>query len=154
MAENQFIKLRKEKLAKIRALSIDPYPVQSERSHKIAELLADQDGFVESSIKVTLAGRLVAMRRQGKIGFGNIEDDSGRIQLYVSKVELGDENYELFKLCDAGDFVQATGTAFFTKTGEYSLKCQSITLLSKNIRPVPAVKERVVDGKTRSESVV
>lgn len=148
MAENQFIKLRKEKLAKIRALSIDPYPVQSERSHKIAELLADQDGFVESSTKVTLAGRLVAMRRQGKIGFGNIEDDSGRIQLYVSKVELGDENYELFKLCDAGDFVQATGTAFFTKTGEYSLKCQSITLLSKNIRPVPAVKERVVDGKT------
>ncbi|MCB5252921.1 MAG: lysine--tRNA ligase [Candidatus Cloacimonadaceae bacterium] len=148
MAENQFIKLRKEKLARIRALGIDPYPVQSERSHKIAEILADKEGFVESAAKVTLTGRLVAMRRQGKIGFGNIEDDSGKIQLYVSKAELGEENYELFKLCDAGDFIQATGFAFYTQTGEYSLKCSAIKLLAKNIRPLPAVKEKLIDGKT------
>lgn len=148
MVENQFVKLRKEKLARIRALGIDPYPVQSERSHKIAELLADKDGFIDGAAKVTLAGRLVAMRRQGKIGFGNIEDDSGKLQLYVSKAELGEENYELFKLCDAGDFVQATGIAFLTNTGEYSLRCSSIKLLAKNIRPLPAVKEKLVDGKT------
>ncbi|MCB5261623.1 MAG: lysine--tRNA ligase [Candidatus Cloacimonetes bacterium] len=147
MAENQFIKLRKEKLARIRALGIDPYPVQSARSHKIAEILADPDGSVENATIFTLAGRLVAMRRQGKIGFGNIEDDSGRIQLYVSKAELGEENYELFKLCDAGDFVQATGTAFFTQTGEYSLRCTCIKLLSKNIRPLPTVKEKIENGR-------
>ena len=144
MAENQFIKLRKEKLAKIRALGIDPYPVTSERSHKIAEILEDKDSRIQRAETVTLAGRLIAMRRQGKLGFGNIEDDSGKIQLYVSKAELGEENYELFKLCDAGDFVQAKGSLFFTQTGEYSLKCSEISLLSKNIRPLPAVKEKVV----------
>ncbi|MCB5272069.1 MAG: lysine--tRNA ligase [Candidatus Cloacimonetes bacterium] len=148
MSENQFIKLRKEKLAKIRALGIDPYPVKSERSHKIAEILAKKDDFVEDATTVTLAGRLVAMRRQGKIGFGNIEDDSGKIQLYVSKAELGEENYELFKLCDAGDFVQATGIPFYTNTGEYSLRCSFIKLLTKNIRPLPTVKEKIEDGKT------
>ncbi len=148
MAENQFIKLRKEKLERIRALGIDPYPVESGRSHKIAEILVDRDLCVQKAEPVTLAGRLVAMRRQGKLGFGNLEDDSGKIQLYVSKAELGEDNYELFKLCDAGDFVQATGVPFFTKRGEYSLRCESITLLSKNIRPLPAVKEKVVDGKT------
>jgi lysyl-tRNA synthetase, class II len=148
MAENQFIKLRKEKLVKIRARGIDPYPAHSGRSHKIAQILVDKDTWIEQATRITLAGRLVAMRRQGKIGFGNIEDDSGKIQLYVSKAELGEENYELFKLCDAGDFVQAEGTAFYTQTGEYSLKCQSIKLLGKNIRPLPAVKEKVVDGKS------
>lgn len=148
MAENQFIKLRKEKLAKIRALGIDPYPVESSRSHKIAEILEDKNSRIASEETVTLAGRLVAMRRQGKIGFGNLEDDSAKIQLYVSQAELGEDNYSLFKLCDAGDFVQASGTLFYTQAGEYSLKCKEITLLSKNIRPLPAVKEKVVDGKS------
>ena len=147
MAENQFIKLRKEKLSKIRALGIDPYPVQSERSHKIAEVLKDRPQWIESGSSVTLAGRLIAMRRQGKIGFGNIEDDSARIQIYVSQAELGEDNYALFKLCDPGDFVQVSGTLFNTQAGEYSLKCSSIKLLSKNIRPLPTVKEKLVDGK-------
>lgn len=148
MAENQFIKLRKEKLQKIRALGIDPYPIQSKRTHKVAALWEGQDNWIESGEKVIIAGRLVAMRRQGKLGFGNLEDDSGKIQLYVSERELGEENYALFKLCDAGDFVQAEGTLFSTQAGEYSLRCSSITLLGKNIRPIPAVKEKVVDGKT------
>ena len=144
---NQFITLRKEKLGKIKALGIDPYPVESSRSHHVAELLADKDSFVSAETEVTLAGRLVAMRRQGKLGFGNLEDASGKIQLYVAQNLLGEENYELFKLCDPGDFIQATGTAFFTQAGEFSLKCASIKLLTKNLRPLPAVKEKQVDGK-------
>jgi lysyl-tRNA synthetase class 2 len=148
MGDNQFIKLRKEKLAKIRALGIDPYPVESGRSHKISEISKDRESWVARAEHLTLAGRLVAMRRQGKLGFGNLEDDSGKIQLYVSKNETGEENYELFKLCDAGDFVEATGSPFFTNSGEYSLRCSRIRLLGKNIRPLPAVKERVEDGKT------
>lgn len=148
MAENQFTKLRKEKLAKIRAMGIDPYPVESARSHKIGEVLCDKETRVAGAERVILAGRLVAMRRQGKLGFGNLEDDSGKIQLYVSQNELGEDNYSLFKLCDAGDFVQAEGSLFFTQAGEYSLKCERITLLGKNIRPLPAVKEKIVDGKS------
>jgi lysyl-tRNA synthetase class 2 len=145
---NQFIRLRQEKLEKIKALGIDPYPVVSSRSHLISALLIDKDAWIAREERVTIAGRLVAMRRQGKIGFGNIEDVSGKIQIYVAQNELGEENYELFKLCDPGDFVQAEGTLFTTQAGEYSLKCNVITLLSKNIRPLPAVKERTEDGKT------
>jgi len=144
---SQILKLRREKLQKIKDMGIDPYPVKSERSHKIVELWNEQDKFIKDEIKVTIAGRLIAMRRQGKIGFGNLSDISGKIQLFVKRDELGEENYELFKLCDAGDFIQATGTAFITQTGEYSLKTTNIKLLTKNIRPLPAVKEKEENGK-------
>ncbi|NLO44317.1 MAG: lysine--tRNA ligase [Candidatus Cloacimonetes bacterium] len=147
MSDNQLIKLRKEKLAKIRELGIDPYPIKSERTHKIDAVLCDKESWIESEEAVVLAGRLVAMRRQGKVGFGNLEDDSGRIQLFVSQNETGEENYELFKLCDSGDFISARGKFFFTNMGEYSLRVKEVVLLSKNMRPLPAVKEKIVDGK-------
>jgi lysyl-tRNA synthetase class 2 len=146
--DNQFIQLRKQKLDKLIAAGINPYPVKSSRTHYVGDVLQDKDVWVSSEQEVTLAGRLVAMRRQGKLGFGNIEDASGRIQIYVAQNLVDESNYELFKLCDAGDFVQARGTLFFTQAGEYSLKVAEITLLAKNLRPLPAVKEKVVDGKT------
>jgi len=145
---NQFIKLRQEKLEKIKALGIDPYPVESSRSHFISALMENKEALLASETSVTIVGRLVAMRRQGKLGFGNLEDASGKIQLYVAQNLLGEENYELFKLCDPGDFIQANGSVFYTQAGEFSLKCTAIKLLSKNIRPLPAVKEKMVDGKT------
>ncbi|HQP33236.1 MAG TPA: OB-fold nucleic acid binding domain-containing protein, partial [Candidatus Cloacimonas sp.] len=144
---NQFIRLRKEKLAKIKALGINPYPVKSSRTHYISALLQDREEWIQKAEEVSITGRLTAMRRQGKIGFGDLEDISGKIQLYVAQNLIGEENYELFKLCDPGDFIQATGKTFFTQTGEYSLKCNNIKLLAKNIRPLPAVKEKIVDGK-------
>ena len=144
---NQFIRLRKEKLEKIKSLGVDPYPIDSNRTHYISALLEDKDKWIAQAEEITIVGRLVAMRRQGKIGFGNIEDISGKIQIYVAQNLIGEENYDLFKLCDAGDFIQATGILFYTQTGEYSLKCNAIKLLSKNIRPLPAVKEKIVDGK-------
>ncbi|HNX37928.1 MAG TPA: lysine--tRNA ligase [Candidatus Cloacimonadota bacterium] len=146
--QNQFIKLRKEKLQKILALGIQPYPIKSSRSHMIGEVLTDKESWIGSEQAVTLCGRLVAMRRQGRLGFGNIEDSTGRVQIYVQQDLTGVENYEIFKLCDAGDFIQVKGTMFFTQAGEYSIKANEVTLLSKNIRPLPAVKEKVVDGKT------
>ncbi|MDZ4181494.1 MAG: amino acid--tRNA ligase-related protein, partial [Candidatus Cloacimonadaceae bacterium] len=145
---NQFIQLRAQKLERLIALGIDPYPVKSARSHLISEVLSDRDDWVANETAVTLAGRLVAMRRQGKIGFGNLEDIGGRVQIYVQRDLVGEDNYELFKLCDAGDFIQVRGTMFHTQAGEYSIKAEEITLLGKNIRPLPAVKEKVVDGKS------
>lgn len=145
---NQLVKLRREKLEKIKALGIQPYPIASYRSHKIGEVLVDKDRWIADETVVTLVGRLVAMRRQGKLGFGNIEDDSGKIQIYVQQDVTGEENYEVFKLCDMGDFVQTEGTLFYTQAGEYSIKVSKITLLSKNLRPLPAVKEKIEDGKT------
>ncbi len=147
-ANNQFIKLRLEKMAKIREMGIEPYPTTSTRTHKIGELHENRDTFLESNQPVSIAGRLVAMRRQGKIGFGNLLDVSGKIQIFVKQDELGEVNYELFKLCDPGDFIQVDGTCLVTQTGEFSVKASHITMLSKNIRPLPAVKERIEEGKT------
>ncbi|MCB5224554.1 MAG: lysine--tRNA ligase [Candidatus Cloacimonadaceae bacterium] len=146
--DNQLIQLRKQKLAKLIEAGIDPYPIASERSHRVAEVLENKETWVESEQEVTLTGRLVAMRRQGKLGFGDLEDAGGRIQVYVAQNLVGEENYELFKLCDPGDFVQLRGTLFFTQAGEYSIKVNQVKLLAKNLRPIPAVKEKVVDGKT------
>ncbi len=146
--DNQLIQLRKQKLAKLRDAGINPYPIESERSHRIAEVLKDRETWVSCEQEVTLAGRLVAMRRQGKLGFGDLEDAGGRIQIYVAQNLVGEENYELFKLCDPGDFVQLRGSLFFTQAGEYSLKVNQVKLLGKNLRPIPAVKEKVEDGKT------
>ncbi|MBM4403427.1 MAG: lysine--tRNA ligase [Candidatus Cloacimonetes bacterium] len=145
---NQFVRLRLEKLHKIRDLGIDPYPVGSHRTHYIADLLQDQAQWITSTAVITISGRLVALRRQGKIGFGNVEDKTARIQIFVQQNAVGEENYELFKLMDTGDFVQVSGALFVTQAGEYSVKVCQITLLSKNIRPLPAVKEKVVEGKT------
>jgi lysyl-tRNA synthetase, class II len=145
---NQFIKLRLEKMAKIREMGINPYPTTCSRTHKIGDLLHNRESFIESNQHVSITGRLVAMRRQGKIGFGNLLDISGKIQIFVKQDELGEQNYELFKLCDPGDFIQVEGTCIITQTGEYSVKASQITMLSKNIRPLPAVKERIDDGKT------
>jgi lysyl-tRNA synthetase class 2 len=144
---NQFIQLRREKLAKLRELGIDPYPVASARTHNVSQILADREAWIASETEVTLAGRLVAMRRQGKLGFGNLEDASGKVQIYVQRDLVGEENYEVFKLCDAGDFVQVQGSMFNTQSGEYSIKASRITLLAKNVRPLPTVKEKTVDGR-------
>jgi lysyl-tRNA synthetase class 2 len=112
---NQFIKLRQEKLEKIKALGIDPYPVESSRSHFISALMENKEALLASETSVTIVGRLVAMRRQGKLGFGNLEDASGKIQLYVAQNLLGEENYELFKLCDPGDLYRPTVAYFILK---------------------------------------
>jgi len=144
---NQLHLLRREKLQKIINKGIAPYPIKSERSHFIQEVQYDKDSWIVSEKVVIICGRLVAMRRQGKLGFGNVEDYSGKIQIYVAQNLTGEENYEVFKLCDTGDIVQVEGTLFYTQAGEYSLKVSKVTLLSKNLRPLPAVKEKIVNNK-------
>ncbi|MDN5354840.1 MAG: lysyl-tRNA synthetase, class, partial [Candidatus Cloacimonadota bacterium] len=144
---NQLLAVRRQKLQKLLDKGVNPYPNKAFRSHKIAALWGNKDKFVESEKKVTIVGRLDAMRRQGKIGFGNVSDDSGRIQIFVRKDKVGEDNYEIFKLLDLGDFVQIEGECFVTKRGEYSVRASQVKLLGKNLKPLPIVKEKIVDGK-------
>jgi lysyl-tRNA synthetase, class II len=144
---NQLLKVRLEKLKKVRELGINPYPNRCKRTHKIGELIEKKDKFLESGEKVIIAGRLNAMRRQGKVGFGNVSDNSGKIQLFVRKDTVGEENYEIFKLLDLGDFVQIEGECFVTQKGEYSVRAHQVTMLGKTLRPLPTVKEKIVDGQ-------
>lgn len=144
---NQLLKVRREKLEKVRELGFNPYPNRCKRTHNISELIKEKDKFLESGEKVIITGRLNAMRRQGKVGFGNLSDESGRIQLFVRKDTVGEKNYEVFKLFDLGDFVQIEGECFVTQKGEYSIRAHEVTMLGKSLRPLPTVKERVVDGQ-------
>lgn len=84
-----------------------------------------------------MAGRIMAIRGHGKTCFMDMQDKTGRIQVYVRKDVIGEENYALIKLMDIGDTVGITGTAFRTHMGELSIKANSVEMLSKSLRPLP-----------------
>ena len=144
---NQLLAVKRQKLEKLKELGVDPYPTRSARTHKIKTLIDNKDGYISSEEVVTITGRLKAMRRQGKVGFGNIADDSGNMQIFVKKEQVGEENYEIFKLLDLGDFVQITGVCFVTQRGEFSIRAHVVTVLGKSLLPLPTVKEKIIDGK-------
>ena len=136
---------RREKAEHFRAAGIDPFPTRAKRSHTTAEALAlfeatesTTDDHAAPGEQVTLAGRVVSRRHMGKTLFSHIRDGHGELQLYIRKDELGDEAYDrALKLFDLGDWVQATGTLFRTKTGEVSLKTGEVTMLSKAFNAPP-----------------
>jgi lysyl-tRNA synthetase class 2 len=144
-------KIRLEKIDALRSVNIEPYPRRAERTHTSAEAITAFEATEKdaSEIKVILAGRIRAMRPMGKITFAHIEDGAGRIQLFFRTDELGQERLELFnRLFDLGDFIQARGVMFRTRTGEITLHVHDFELLAKAISPLPAAKDETTeDGK-------
>ena len=150
---------RLEKLETLRAEGIEPYPTRAERSHtsqeairlfEAAEAAAQPaaEGAAPTSGPVTLAGRLRSLRAMGKVTFAHIEDGAGRVQLFLRANDVGPELLELFnREFDLGDFVQASGVMFRTRTGEVTLKVASFRMLAKAITPLPAAKDELVDGQ-------
>jgi len=136
---------RKEKIKTLVADGINPYPHGFDRTHKISEALEVFDD-LQAKKGTTLAGRLMSRRVMGKASFANIMDGSGKIQLYIGRDDLGVDAYTRFKQLDIGDFIGVSGELMTTRTGEKTLKVFELTLLSKNIRPLPNVKEK--DGQT------
>ena len=142
---NELMRIRLEKLRRLREMGVNPYPYAFKRTHRSREVLDNFDQL--EGKRVAVAGRIMSKRLHGKAGFAHIADAHGRIQIYVRLDEVGEQKYELFKLMDIGDFVGVRGEVFRTRTGEITVKVQELELLSKNLRPLPVVKERVVDGK-------
>ena len=143
---------RLEKLKALQNRGIEPYPTRSARTHTSREAIqafeAAEAGAQSQPLHVTLAGRLRSMRPMGKITFAHIEDGDGRIQLFFRSNDLGEELIDLFnKEFDLGDFIQAEGDLFRTRTGEITLRVQSFHILSKAITPLPAAKDELVDGE-------
>ena len=134
--ENQLMKVRREKLDKLRAEGKDPYKITKfNRTHTSKEI---KDNYEELEGKdVTIAGRIMAKRIMGKASFCHIQDSEGKIQSYVSINELGEESYKAFKEDDIGDIIGITGFVFKTRTGEISIHAKEVTLLSKSLRPLP-----------------
>ncbi len=135
-------KQRLDKLERLKEAGIDPYPLRIERTHTTADALAAFEAAGEDDpVPVTVCGRLVSVRDMGKTVFAHIIDEFGRIQLFVRRDEIGEEAHTIFrKLLDLGDFIQATGTLFRTRTGEISVRVSEWKLLSKAISPLPVVK--------------
>jgi len=132
---------RREELEELKKLGINPYPYEfnvTAYSKDIIENFRDGD----SPRTVSVAGRLMAIRRMGKASFAHIQDSRGRIQIYLKKDDLG-ATYDTFKLMDIGDIVGVEGFVFRTKTGEITIHAQRLELLCKSLRPLPVVKEKV-----------
>ena len=133
---NQLMKVRREKLDKLKQEGKDPYKITKfNRTHTSKQI---KDNYEELEGKdVTVAGRIMAKRIMGKASFCHIQDSEGKIQSYVSINELGEESYKAFKEDDIGDIIGITGFVFKTKTGEISIHAKEVTLLSKSLRPLP-----------------
>jgi len=130
------IQVKLEKLEKVRQFGMDPYPEKSERDFSNSYALEKFDELGEK--KITLVGRVRSMRPMGGSAFASIEDETGKIQLFLNKGNMAEDLFKLFvKAVDLGDFVQVSGELFKTKTEEKSLKVTDWKMLSKNIRPIP-----------------
>lgn len=138
--EEELIAVRKQKLARLRELGVDPYPHVYRRTHAVKEVLDAFDGLKETAVRV--AGRILSIRIMGKSVFAHVQDGSAKIQVYLKKDELGDKNWEIWNLLDLGDFVGVEGKPFVTKTGERSVHAAGFAVLAKAIRPMPVVKEK------------
>lgn len=142
---DRVMQARRQKIAEIRALGINPYPYSYNVSHTIAAVLDQFDALQEQSEKVTLAGRIVSIRVMGKAAFAHIQDETAKFQFYIKKNQITEKEWDLFKLLDIGDVIGVKGTVFITRTEEKSLNLEQLDLLAKNLRPLPSVKEK--DGE-------
>jgi len=130
---------RLKKLELLKSAGINPYPAKTERNFAVAEVLAQFSKLAKSAKECVIAGRLRSLREHGNLVFADLEDGSGRIQLAISKKNVGEEPYKLFlKIIDIGDFIEAQGKAFLTHTGQQSLEVRSYKILTKTLRPLPA----------------
>jgi len=142
-------KARREKLDALTAQGVNPYAYSFDRTHVAADAVrlhpADQH---DEGDTVRVAGRVVAWRAHGKTTFAHLADDSGRIQLYFRRDQLGDATYAKLDMFDIGDVIGVGGPLFRTRTGEVTVRVVDVELLAKSLRPLPFGKEEVVDGVT------
>ncbi|QKG83129.1 lysine--tRNA ligase [Kroppenstedtia pulmonis] len=139
---NELLQIRRDKLDTLRERGIDPFGGKFQRTHHAKEILEtfgekSKEELEELNQSVIIAGRLVAKRKQGKASFAHLQDQSGRIQIYVRKDQVGEEQYETFTTADLGDWLGVAGKVFKTNRGETSVKAETVTFLSKSLRPLP-----------------
>jgi lysyl-tRNA synthetase, class II len=133
---NEQIRLRRQKLAELQSSGRDPFDVYKvERTHTSKKI---KDNFDElENQEVTVAGRLMTKRVQGKAGFSDIHDRYGKLQIYIKIDDVGEEKLKEFKTFDLGDIISVKGFVFKTKTGEISVHVKDFQLISKSLRPLP-----------------
>lgn len=146
---NEQMQVRIDKMHKIEEHGWKPFGYRFLYTHRAADIAAQFDELSEKETEVKMAGRIMAIRGHGKTCFMDMQDKTGRIQVYVRKDVIGEENYALIKLMDIGDTVGITGTVFRTHMGELSIKANSVEMLSKSLRPLPEKWHGLKDVETR-----
>ncbi len=144
--------LRLGKLDAMRAAGVEPYPVRFDRTTTAGAIHAahaDLEAGTETDEKVSIAGRLMLMRKQGKLSFATLQDRDGPIQLFVSTDVIGEAGHHAFDQLDRGDWIGVEGTVMTTRRGELSVKVATFQLLSKSIRPLPDKWHGLTDTDTR-----
>ena len=140
---NELIKRRFEELNELKSKGVNPFAYSYGRTDYSTEIKNTFEEGVEKNVSV--AGRIMAIRRMGKASFATIQDVKGRIQIYLKRDEI-EEAYDNFKLYDIGDIIGVEGFVFKTRTGEISVHCKELVLLTKSLRPIPIAKEVVDDS--------
>ena len=148
------MEVRRQKLAKLNDAGITIYPNDFKPDHTTSEVLSKFDQRSDEELKgapavVTLAGRIMGIRKFGKASFFHIQDRRGRLQIYARRDRLGDDGYALFQSLDVGDLVGVTGPLFRTHTKELTVEAQSIRLLAKCLRPLPEKWHGLADVEAR-----
>ncbi|WP_406241921.1 lysine--tRNA ligase [Tissierella carlieri] len=142
---NEFMVERVKKLIQLKECGINPYPYSFITNSNSKYIMENFDS-INSDQEFILAGRVMLLRRMGKVTFLNIRDQQGTIQIYISKADVGEEEYNLIKLIDTGDIIGVQGSVFRTKTGEITVEAKKITMLSKSIRPLPEKYHGIQDA--------
>ena len=140
--ENDLFALRKNKLAQLEALGQQAYPNSYRTTHTLAEVRAAHEQTTGEQleaerVQVSVAGRLMAIRAQGKAGFAHLQQQGVRLQIYVRQDAVGEQGFALYKLLDLGDHIGVTGYLFRTRTGELSVHVETLTFLAKAMLALP-----------------
>lgn len=151
-SENDQVIQRKQKLRNLLERGIEPYPYSFKKKNNADEVLdkykkLKKEG--KTKDKVGIAGRIIALRVMGKAGFAHIQDQTGKIQIYVREDEIGKEDYKTFSKSDLGDIIGIEGTVFRTKLGEISIWVKKFKLLCKSLVPLPAKWHGLKDKELR-----
>ena len=145
---SEILRIRREKLSGLQSEGRDPFQETKFVVSRHAQEIKDRFDELEGS-EVTIAGRLMSKRGMGKVSFCDLQDRSGRVQLYARKDEMDEETYNRFKKYDIGDIVGVKGEVFRTQRGEMSVRAREITLLSKSLLPLPEKFHGLTDKETR-----
>ena len=145
---------RREKLKRLEELGINPWGEAFERTDTSATCREKANGKTNEELEanpihVTVAGRIMFLRKMGKASFVSIQDKFGKIQIYISVDSVGEETYNVFKICDIGDIIGITGKLMLTRTGELTIKAENFKFLTKSLRPLPEKFHGLTDVEER-----
>ena len=152
--DQKIYELRKEKLKQIEALGQQAYPYRYETTHTVPQILDEYSAktgpeLESPRVNVSVAGRLMSIRVQGKAGFAHLQQGGQRLQIYVRLDNVGEKAFQLYKLLDLGDYIGVKGYLFRTRTNELTVHVEEITFLVKDLLPLPEKWHGLQDVETR-----